>query len=84
MTELATGISFVQTDRRVGTPGAAGVLLPDVVARVVKPDGSLAGLNELGELYVKTPSISLGYLENPAACVSDILLYLLATVSAKR
>lgn len=77
MTEMATAVTFLQLDQRVGTLGSGGVMLPGVVARVVRPDGSLAGLNELGELHVKTPSAALGYLGNPTACVripSPVLL----------
>ncbi|RPD76081.1 acetyl-CoA synthetase-like protein [Lentinus tigrinus ALCF2SS1-7] len=65
MTEAATGITYCQTDGRLRAPGS--VLLPGIVARVVKADGSLAGYNEPGELYLKTPSASLGYLNNPTA-----------------
>ncbi|KAI0634245.1 acetyl-CoA synthetase-like protein [Trametes polyzona] len=67
MTESATSIAHIHIDRKIGTPGNSGVLLPGIVARVVKPDGTLAGFNELGELHLQTPSISLGYLNNPTA-----------------
>ena len=67
MTELATGATFLPLDKRVGEPGSAGVLLPGIVARVVRQDGSIAGFNELGELHLKTPSVALGYLNNPTA-----------------
>ncbi len=67
MTEIATGVTHIPHDRKVATPGSAGVLLPGFIARVVKPDGSLAGYNEPGELHLNTPSRSLGYLDNPAA-----------------
>ncbi len=67
MTEVATMVAYLQLDKQVGTLGCAGILLPGITARVVRPDGTLAGLGELGELYVKGPSLAIGYLDNPAA-----------------
>ena len=43
------------------------MLIPGTVARVVKPDGSLAGYDEPGELVVKSPSVALGYANNEQA-----------------
>jgi 4-coumarate--CoA ligase len=45
----------------------AGQLMPGIVAKVVKSDGSLAGFNEPGELFVKTPSVAMGYANNAEA-----------------
>ncbi|KAG6889888.1 hypothetical protein C0995_013863 [Termitomyces sp. Mi166 len=45
----------------------AGQLLPGIIARAVKPDGSLARYDEAGELYFKTPSVALGYANNTEA-----------------
>jgi acyl-CoA synthetase (AMP-forming)/AMP-acid ligase II len=49
---------------------AAGQLIPGIVARVVKPDGTLAGYDEPGELMIKSPSMALCYANNPEAYVS--------------
>ncbi len=60
-------ITMFQLDKRTGTPGCAGFLIPGVEARVVKEDGTLAQFGELGELYLKSPALSLGYYDNPTA-----------------
>lgn len=55
------------TEAKVGVPGSAGRLLPGVVARVMKADGTFAGFNEPGELQVKMPSLALGYWNDEKA-----------------
>lgn len=67
LTETSTSVTMYSVDQKIGVPGSAGQLLPGVVARVVKPDGSLAGFNEPGELRVKTPSLALGYWNDEQA-----------------
>lgn len=67
MTESCTSIAMFSTETRIGVPGSGGRLLPGVTARVVKADGTLVGLNEPGELYVKMPSLALGYWNNEEA-----------------
>ncbi|KAG1749197.1 hypothetical protein EDB19DRAFT_1681264 [Suillus lakei] len=67
LTESSTSLTMYSVDQKIGVPGSAGQLLPGVVARVVKPDGSLAGFNEPGELRVKTPSLALGYWNDEQA-----------------
>ena len=57
------------------------MLIPGTVARVIKPDGSLASYDEPGELVVKSPSVALGYANNEQACVfrySQLMRRLLA------
>ena len=60
-------ITMPQLDKRTGTPGCAGFLLPGMSARVVKADGSLAQFGELGELQLRSPALALGYYKNPTA-----------------
>ncbi|KAH9915887.1 amp dependent CoA ligase [Fomitopsis serialis] len=67
MTETSTVIAFPQREQHVCTPGSAGRLLPGVVIKVVRPDGSLAPRGETGEFVVKSPSNALGYLNNEKA-----------------
>ncbi|KAF9219269.1 acetyl-CoA synthetase-like protein [Gyrodon lividus] len=67
LTESSTSICMFSTDSKLGVPGSAGRLIPGVVARVVKDDGTLAGYNEPGELRVKMPSLALGYWNNEEA-----------------
>ncbi len=66
-TETCATVTFARIDQKVGTLGSAGQLMPGVVARVVKRDGTLAKLGEQGEFYVKTPAIALYYLNNEKA-----------------
>ncbi|KAJ7756755.1 phenylacetyl-CoA ligase [Mycena maculata] len=58
-TEATGGISISSVSTKVGL--SCGSLLPGIVARVLKPDGSLATRGEPGELYVKTPAMATGY-----------------------
>lgn len=44
--------------------GGAGQLLPGIIGRVEKPDGTLADFDEPGELVVKTQALALGYSNN--------------------
>lgn len=67
LTETCTSIALMPPARTIATMGSAGQLLPGVVARVVKSDGSLASEGEKGELVVTGPSMSLGYFDNEAA-----------------
>ena len=46
---------------------SAGVLLPGIVARIQKADGTYAGFNEPGELIVNTHSMASGYSNNEEA-----------------
>lgn len=53
--------------RAKNKPGSAGILAPGVEARIVRPDGSLAGPNEPGELLIRGGSATLGYKGNDKA-----------------
>ncbi|KAI3604957.1 phenylacetyl-ligase [Moniliophthora roreri] len=67
MTETCGTVSMFPLSQKVGTLGSGGQLLPGVVAKVVKQDGSLAGVGEVGELYVQGGQVALGYYGNERA-----------------
>ena len=69
LTESSASIAMFSTESKIGVPGSAGRLLPGVVARVMKADGTFAEFDEPGELQVKMPSLALGYWKNEEACV---------------
>ncbi|KZT64334.1 acetyl-CoA synthetase-like protein [Daedalea quercina L-15889] len=67
MTEAVGSVCFPQLEQEICTPGSAGRLVPGITARVVRPDGSLGGFNDLGQLVIKSDAIALGYLNNEEA-----------------
>jgi len=72
LSEFTMGASFkpltgMLNGRAKEKRGSVGILFPGVEARIVRPDGSLAGLNEPGELHVRGPIMALGYKGNEKA-----------------
>ncbi|KAJ7161330.1 phenylacetyl-CoA ligase [Mycena crocata] len=67
MTETCTTVTLMGGRQTMGVTGSAGQIIPGVVARVVRPDGSLCKEGEQGELVVTGPSMALGYLNNEQA-----------------
>lgn len=48
-------------------PGSAGILLPSVEARIVRDDGTDAGVDEPGELWLRSETVALGYWNDEVA-----------------
>ncbi|KAG6819775.1 hypothetical protein H0H93_008782 [Arthromyces matolae] len=67
LTEMTATLAMLRGTQRRGPLGSGGKLLPGVQVRVIKPDGSLAGYGEPGELVVKGPAVALGYLNDEQA-----------------
>ncbi|KAK0466425.1 amp dependent CoA ligase [Desarmillaria tabescens] len=73
LTETATSVVAMDPTKLHGTIGTAGQLLPGIVARVVKADGSLAREGEQGELIVTGPSMAPRYKNNEEATKSTFV-----------
>ncbi|KAG7452393.1 amp dependent CoA ligase [Guyanagaster necrorhizus] len=73
LTETATSVVAMDPTKLHGTIGAAGQLLPGIVAHVLKEDGSLAREGEQGELIVTGPSMALRYRNNEEATKSTFV-----------
>lgn len=69
MTETCTTVTMIPIHHHIGTPGSAGQLIQGVTARVFKEDGTLAKVNEEGELIVTGPNMALCYANNEQAYV---------------
>lgn len=67
MTETATATLMHPVELRKSVLGSAGRLISDVDARIVSPEGKNLGLEEAGELWVRSPSNTLGYSNNAEA-----------------
>jgi len=84
MTETSGTVSILDPDRKLGTLGSAGILIPGIFAKVVKPDGSLGKEGEQGELVVTGPSMALGYYENPTAYVHALFTVMVKVLTPLR
>ncbi|EWG55719.1 hypothetical protein FVEG_13670 [Fusarium verticillioides 7600] len=66
MTETAT--VFIQSSEHDTQVGTTGSLLPGAKARIVDPDGKeITEYEKPGELLIQSPTVSLGYFDNPKA-----------------
>jgi fatty-acyl-CoA synthase len=74
MTEAAPGVTVLDSgdaERKVGSAGRP-VFFTDV--RVLRPDGSPAGTDEVGEIVIQGPNVMAGYWDEPeqtAAVIRD-------------
>ncbi|KZO92567.1 phenylacetyl-CoA ligase [Calocera viscosa TUFC12733] len=60
MTETCTVVCQFEFQKE-SVNGSAGMLIPHTIARIVKPDGTVCGPDEPGELWVKGPQMALSY-----------------------
>lgn len=71
LTETAAGVTsspLLRHGEQDGHPGSAGALLPRAECRIVDPDsGDDLGPGRIGEIWVRTPTRTPGYLHQPEA-----------------
>ncbi|GAA5900297.1 acyl--CoA ligase [Sporobolomyces salmoneus] len=66
-TESSTIITLLDAGQSNFPASSSGVLVPNIEARIVSPEGKFLGPNEIGELWSRGPSNALGYLGNEKA-----------------
>lgn len=67
MTETSPAVMVLDREDAARKAGSAGKPVLHTEIRIVRPDGSDAGVGELGELWVKGPNITPGYWNRPDA-----------------
>ena len=67
MTEACGGVMALDPADSVRKAGSSGKPLLHVAVRLVTPDGREADAGEIGEIWMKGPSVTPGYWQSPAA-----------------
>jgi fatty-acyl-CoA synthase len=67
MTETSPAVLMLDREDAARKAGSSGKPVLHTEVRIVRPDGSDAGVGELGELWVKGPNITPGYWNRPDA-----------------
>lgn len=67
MTEAGPNCFFLPPAEALSRAGSVGIAMPYCDARIAREDGSQAGPDEVGELWMRGPHVFAGYFENRAA-----------------
>ena len=67
LTETVAAVTLGSPSQKISTLGSAGQLIPGIVARILKSDGTYGGFGEQGELVVKSPANALCYSNDEQA-----------------
>ena len=72
LTEAGVNCFAIEIDEAVRRPEAVGRPLPEIEAAIRRPDGSVCGVDEAGELTLAGPHVFSGYFEDPAETASAL------------
>jgi len=64
-TEAAARLSYLPPGRLDDKLGSVGIAIPGVELAVLRPDGTKANPNEVGEIAAQGPNVMKGYLKDP-------------------
>ena len=67
MTETSPAVLTLDKEDAVRKAGSSGKPVLHTEVRIVRPDGTDAGIDELGELWVRGPNVTPGYWNRPDA-----------------
>ena len=71
MTETSPAVLTLDREDAARKAGSSGKPVLHTEVRIVRPDGSDAGVDELGELWVRGPNVTPGYWNRPDANASS-------------
>ncbi|XP_010477284.1 PREDICTED: 4-coumarate--CoA ligase-like 2 isoform X2 [Camelina sativa] len=73
LTESTAVAASMYTKEETERYGASGLLAPNVEAKIVDPDtGRVLGVNQTGEMWIRSPTVMKGYFKNEEATAATI------------
>jgi fatty-acyl-CoA synthase len=72
MTETSPAVTATTAERALDKVGSAGQPVLHTEVRIVDEEGADAGLDQVGELWVKGPNVTPGYWNRPEATAESI------------
>jgi len=64
-TEASARLSFLSPERLVDKAGSIGKAIPGVTLDIRRPDGTVAGVDEVGEIVARGENVMAGYWKQP-------------------